>query len=92
MARDGREWEEEQAGGDAVHGGRCDASGWRRRGEAERRRDKVSDFVLRLLYVDSLRRQAPKYVKEVGLPFALSFLTARHLEEIFLTARLVEGN
>lgn len=26
MAGDGREWEEEQAGGDAVHGGRCGAS------------------------------------------------------------------
>jgi hypothetical protein len=48
MAGDGQEWEEEQAGDDAVHGGRCGASGWKNGGEAGRRQDKVSDFVLRL--------------------------------------------
>jgi hypothetical protein len=36
MAGGGREWEEEQAGGDAVHGGRCGASGWKSWGGGSR--------------------------------------------------------
>jgi hypothetical protein len=36
MTGGGREWEEEQAGGDAVHGGRCGASGWKSWGGGSR--------------------------------------------------------
>jgi hypothetical protein len=36
MAGGGREWEEEQAGGDAVHGGRFGASGWKSWGGGSR--------------------------------------------------------